>query len=118
MSVYRVNISRDRAQVVNLPKANFESPFLRNLPRVAIAGMTKGYIRQGERSLAVSMIQASLAYLGAKSGPMQNRSLAADGVFGARTYLAVRRFQSDWRLGVDGTVGPETLIMIDTLTMR
>ena len=118
MPVIRANIARDKALVFNKPVVSLDSPFLRNLPRIAVAATTKHSMRQGEKSLVVSMVQAALAYSATHAGPVQNRGLAADGIFGGKTREAVVRFQRHWNLGVDGIVGPETLLMIETLTMR
>lgn len=59
--------------------------------------------KKNDRGQAVSDIQTRLAALGYEVG-----SLGADGVFGETTEKAVKKFQRDQRLPVDGIVGGET----------
>ena len=58
--------------------------------------------KYGSRGDEVTQIQTRLAELGYDPG-------AADGIFGARTQAAVRAFQQDYGLAVDGIVGDNTL---------
>ena len=57
-------------------------------------------LRRGARGAGVSALQRALSSLG--------ESLVIDGVFGAGTDAAVRRFQSRSGLSPDGVVGPQT----------
>lgn len=57
-------------------------------------------LRRGAKGKAVSALQRNLSALGY---PLQ-----ADGVFGAATATALRRFQADHGLVADGIVGPLT----------
>lgn len=57
--------------------------------------------KQGSSGQGVAAIQKALIAKGYKPG-------AADGVFGAKTTAAVRAFQRDAKLAVDGAVGPAT----------
>jgi resuscitation-promoting factor RpfB len=52
-------------------------------------------VKRGDRGAAVRKVQSALG-------------VAADGVFGAQTERAVKRFQKRKRLTVDGVVGPDT----------
>lgn len=61
-----------------------------------------GLLRRGDRGDDVRRLQEVLAGLGYDLGD-------ADGIFGPRTAAAVREFQADLGIGVDGLVGPETL---------
>lgn len=61
-------------------------------------------LRRGSRGEAVRALQAALARLG--------HALRADGVFGPLTEVAVRRFQSDRGLAVDGIAGPATMAVL------
>jgi N-acetylmuramoyl-L-alanine amidase len=67
---------------------------------------TPGHLRQGDD---VAELQERLLALGFTPG-------RADGVFGGNTEQAVRRFQRGVGLGVDGSVGPETLRAFADLT--
>ncbi len=58
-------------------------------------------LRNGSKGAAVAELQANLNRYGA--------GLRADGVFGAATDAAVRRFQDDHGLEVDGLAGPDTM---------
>lgn len=63
-------------------------------------------LQQRDRGQAVAGLQASLAALG-YTDP-SGRPLAADRIFGPDTERAVRGFQHDMGLQVDGKVGPQT----------
>ena len=43
-------------------------------------------------------------------------NIAADGIFGLKTYAAVRDFQAKNGLTVDGIVGPKTLAVLEKTT--
>ena len=58
--------------------------------------------KYGSRGDEVTQIQTRLAELGYDPG-------TADGIFGSRTQAAVRAFQQDYGLAVDGIVGDNTL---------
>jgi peptidoglycan hydrolase-like protein with peptidoglycan-binding domain len=57
-------------------------------------------IRSGDRDHPVRTLQYLLR--------ARNHPVVVDGVFGAKTDAAVRAFQMDKHLAVDGIVGPET----------
>jgi peptidoglycan hydrolase-like protein with peptidoglycan-binding domain len=89
--------------------------FLSNLPAVgaiapnndffaAIESATREVLRNGTTGGSVKILQICLNGLG--------YSLAGDGVFGPATEAAVRRFQSDRGLMVDGVVGPQTWVAL------
>ena len=59
-------------------------------------------IRRGARGENVAALQQFLAARGYDVG-------AADGIFGRRTEEAVKQFQMESGVGVDGRVGPETM---------
>lgn len=67
-------------------------------------------LRQRARGDAVSALQSALAALG--------YTLAVDGIFGRRTADAVRRFQADHALSVDGIVGPATMAALEAAGVR
>ena len=64
--------------------------------------LTPGILRNGDRGSAVQQVQQLLASAGYSPGP-------ADGIFGSKTELAVKEFQDDKGLRVDGLVGSNTL---------
>lgn len=62
----------------------------------------------GDSGQEVKLLQEKLIRLGYSCG-----ELGADGDFGNNTYWAVRRFQEDAKIGVDGIAGHGTLTAID-----
>ena len=62
----------------------------------------------GDSGQAVKLLQEKLIRLGYSCG-----EFGADGDFGNNTYWAVRRFQEDAKIGVDGIAGYGTLTAID-----
>jgi murein L,D-transpeptidase YcbB/YkuD len=60
-----------------------------------------GVLQRGARGPEVTRLQQRLHQLGYSPGPV-------DGIFGAQTEQAVRRFQQDRGLVPDGVVGPAT----------
>ena len=68
-------------------------------------------LRKGCRGTYVSLLQTKLIMLGYDLG-----SYGADGVFGAKTQEAVKKFQSDRGLEADGIVGPTTWNALDGST--
>lgn len=65
-------------------------------------------LRNGDRGAAVKQLQQMLNQLG--------YAVSADGVFGSGTEAAVRKFQADRGLKVDGVAGSATLSMLRSLT--
>lgn len=66
-----------------------------------------GLLRQGQHGEAVQLLQETLAQLGYRDA--EGRALTADGHFGARTEEALRSFQRENGLAVDGVAGLRTL---------
>lgn len=58
-------------------------------------------LQRGSKGLQVYYLQQDLNYLG-------GCQLAEDGIFGGMTYAAVRQFQKDHKLDVDGIYGPKS----------
>ena len=65
-------------------------------------------LRTGSRGDEVLELQTFLAAQGYNVGPL-------DGIFGSKTKAAVRSFQSDQGLAIDGIVGPNTFGAIDEI---
>lgn len=63
-------------------------------------------IKIGSKGPDVILVQKNLVTAGFSPGPI-------DGIFGALTDAAVRRFQAKMNLGVDGIVGPITLAALN-----
>ncbi len=70
------------------------------------ARATNTVLRENMRGEEVKQLQASLARMG--YGDAEGRPLVADGAFGARTAAALKEFQRDHGLQVDGVAGPKT----------
>ena len=71
--------------------------------------VTKPTLRKGDRGEYVTLAQTELIQRGYDLG-----SWGADGKFGAATEKAVKQFQQDWGLKVDGVIGPNTWAMLDS----
>lgn len=68
---------------------------------------TTGALKKGMKGNRVAAMQTKLRSLGYDPGP-------ADGLFGDKTDAAVRKFQTDKKLAVDGVAGTQTLSALDT----
>jgi peptidoglycan hydrolase-like protein with peptidoglycan-binding domain len=68
---------------------------------------TTGALKKGHSGNRVAAMQTKLKALGYDPGP-------ADGKFGDKTEAAVKKFQTDKRLAVDGIAGNQTLGALDT----
>lgn len=68
---------------------------------------TTGALKKGHSGNRVAAMQTKLKALGYDPGP-------ADGKFGDKTESAVKKFQTDKRLTVDGIAGNQTLGAIET----
>lgn len=66
-------------------------------------------LRKGDKGEYVTLAQTELIQRGYDLG-----SYGADGKFGAKTEAAVKAFQRDWGLAVDGVIGPKTWTMLDS----
>jgi hypothetical protein len=91
-----------------------QSKFLSANPRLAALASGARPLRTGDVDrAAVSIVQMALVVLGhpMPRSTRPNRSL--DGVFGAETESAVKRFQTAHRLQPDGVVGAQTVATLD-----
>ena len=84
----------------SVPKAGVS---LQDAPDLAAVRAGRASLRRGARGDAVTWVQRALARYGAKP----------DGVFGSETEVAVRKFQEDRGIAVDGVVGKGTMAAID-----
>ena len=73
--------------------------------------MSDGVLIQGERGDQVRALQGKLSALGYQAP--DGRPLAADGIYGRDTVAAVRQFQANNGLEVDGKAGGRTLARAD-----
>ncbi len=62
-------------------------------------------LERGNSGTAVKQLQSALVKLGYMSQAQMN---SGPGVYGPKTEEAVKKFQSAWKLGVDGEYGPKT----------
>jgi cell wall-associated NlpC family hydrolase len=69
----------------------------------------KPTLRRGDTGDYVKLAQEELIQRGYDLG-----SYGADGKFGAKTEAAVKQFQQDWGLTVDGIIGQKTWAMLDS----
>lgn len=74
----------------------------RAAPSMKQAAEDGQYIRRGQRGESVQRLQEMLSQRGYDVG-------ASDGRLGPQTERAIRAFQRDQGIGIDGIVGPETL---------
>lgn len=79
--------------------------YVRPLYSDAGSGVTKSYLSKGDKGDSVKELQNNLNQLGYDCG-------TADGDFGSKTDAAVRKFQKDHGLTVDGEAGTKTLTAI------
>jgi len=68
--------------------------------------MPKPIIMRGDEGIFVGDLQVMLFYLGYDPGPI-------DSMFGIQTEHAVKSFQADWGLIIDGIVNPRTWDALD-----
>jgi peptidoglycan hydrolase-like protein with peptidoglycan-binding domain len=68
---------------------------------------TTGALKKGMKGNRVAAMQTKLKALGYDPGP-------ADSLFGEKTEAAVKKFQSDKKLQIDGVAGNQTLGALDT----
>ena len=85
-----------------VPKGLYDKTTLKNARRIkAVATLKKG-----STGAAVKELQENLSKLGYDPGTI-------DGVYGTKTVTAVKKFQQDHNLTVDGIAGMETQVAID-----
>lgn len=73
----------------------------------------KPTLRKGDSGPYVTLAQTELIQRGYDLGKW-----GADGKFGAATESAVKLFQQDWELTVDGVIGPKTWDMLESTPVR
>lgn len=72
-------------------------------PKKEVCSVNVPVIRKGDRGYAVITLQGALVAHGYSVG-----GSGCDGIFGDATFGAVKRFQTDKHIGVDGIVGQQT----------
>ncbi|MEQ9500787.1 MAG: peptidoglycan-binding domain-containing protein, partial [Deltaproteobacteria bacterium] len=83
-------------------------------PEYAQAKAGSHVFMRGHRGEGVKQMQEKLIALGYLD-PKADRKQAADGIFGAATEAAVRAFQKDQGLTVDGMAGRNTINKLDSI---
>ena len=86
----------------------FGIPYVAPAATPSIPTMTTAILRKGSTGPEVKSLQKKLLQIGYYLG-----SYGADGDYGDATVTAVRKFQKDNSLAVDGEAGPDTLTKID-----
>ena len=69
-------------------------------PIKVVPPVARPTLQRGSKGLQVYYLQQDLNYLGCR--------LAEDGIFGEMTYTAVKWFQKEHKLGIDGIYGPKS----------
>ena len=80
-----------------------------NKPAPAVTAPPAG-LERGSNGPAVKQLQSALVKLGHLTQAQMN---TGPGVYGPATEAAVKSFQSQWKLGVDGEYGPKTKAAMD-----
>lgn len=91
------------------------SPQLRDNPRLQQAAATDPPLQKGDKGEAVALLQHCLVSLGLSLPRSTRHSGIPDGIFGDETDSAVKAFQKQNGLKVDGKAGPKTLRRVDDL---
>ena len=86
----------------------FGIPYIAPAATPSTPTMTTAILRKGSTGPEVKSLQKKLLQIGYYLG-----SYGADGDYGDATVTAVRKFQKDNSLAVDGEAGPDTLAKID-----
>ena len=86
----------------------FSIPYVAPAATPSTPTMTTAILRKGSTGPEVKSLQKKLLQIGYYLG-----SYGADGDYGEATVTAVRKFQKDNSLAVDGEAGPDTLAKID-----
>jgi peptidoglycan hydrolase-like protein with peptidoglycan-binding domain len=81
-----------------------------NASSLSNVGTTNFNLRSGARGSNVTQLQSQLQNLGYDVG-----TTGADGIFGRNTAAAVRQFQQDYGLQVDGIAGDQTMSALSQL---
>lgn len=101
-SKYNKTMDDVRNDVANIVNGNYS--IVVDEPEDIKVIITDGIIRFGDRGESVKQLQQNLLELGYSVG-----GYGADGDFGQATLQAVKSFQSDYGIEVDGEAGPMTL---------
>lgn len=104
---YGKNMNTVRQDVMNILGEIPAGQIINDIPVQSSTPTSSSLIRKGEESSRVKELQENLIKLGYSCG-----SYGADGDFGNGTLDAVKKFQEDHDLEVDGVVGNATLTAI------
>lgn len=91
----------------------FRSSALQGVSRLEAAGRNSPPMRAGERSDGVVVLQGALIDLGFPMPKSTARTGVPDGIYGRETIDAVRAFQRQQGLAVDGSAGRQTITRLD-----
>ena len=90
-------------------------PLFQACPRVQKACANSPWMKWGESSEGVALLQGGLLDVGYTMPISMRAAGRPDGKYGNETYEVVRKFQSDQNLGVDGTAGRQTVTRLDAM---
>lgn len=76
-----------------------------------VSPTTRSYLMKGDKGDAVKELQENLNYLNYPCG-------AADGVFGSKTETALKNFQKDYKLTVDGKYGANSKKTLESAIVK
>ena len=86
---------------------NFNSDDIKDTP-TSTSSNSSDLIKMGSKGDKVVELQTKLKSLNYDLGTTGNNKDGIDGAFGSNTQKAVRKFQTDKKIRIDGIVGPET----------
>jgi peptidoglycan hydrolase-like protein with peptidoglycan-binding domain len=107
---------KERPEVVVEPKTELKTHEFAASPELVLVMKGKRYVSYGNVGKYVKLIQEALINSEVPSADGKRTRLpkhGVDGIFGPETLAAVKEFQSEYGIAVDGIVGQQTLYWLD-----